>query len=117
MYTQFNRKKKKNTKLYGKESPENENKIKLRDFNCIRDKMDRDDGNKRKDFIDVILTMPCQNSSWIMSLRIYGERRTQIAEFNHYDSSSGTRSRINGVHTDIKIAKNTKKTSHNGIFY
>ena len=40
------------------------------------DKMDRD--GKTQDFIDVALIMHCQNSSWIMGLRIYGEGRTQI---------------------------------------
>ena len=33
---------------------------------------------KYKYFRDVILIMPCQNSLWIMGLRIYGEWRTQI---------------------------------------
>ena len=31
---------------------------------------------KHKDFIDAVPIMPCQNSSWIMELRIYGEGRT-----------------------------------------
>ena len=52
--------------------------------------------------------MPCQNSLWIMSSRIYGEERTQILEFTRYDRSSGARSRIDRVYTDIKIANNTK---------
>ena len=33
---------------------------------------------KHKDFIDAVPIIPCQNSPWIMGLRIYGERRTQI---------------------------------------
>ena len=45
---------------------------------------------KHKDFIDAVPIIPCQNSSWIMGLRIYGEGRTDR------------------VYTDIKIAKNTK---------
>ena len=45
---------------------------------------------KRKDFIDAVPIIPCQNSSWIMGLRIYGEGR------------------IDRVYTDIKIVKNTK---------
>ena len=41
----------------------NENKIILGDFNCT---------------IDVVPIMLCQNSSWKMGSRIYGEGRTQI---------------------------------------
>ena len=33
---------------------------------------------KYKYFRDVILIMPCQNSLWIMGLRIYGEGKTKI---------------------------------------
>ena len=33
---------------------------------------------KHKDFIDVVPIMPCHNSSWIMSWRFYGEKKTQI---------------------------------------
>ena len=68
----------------------NENKIILGDFNCTMDKMDRDGENKTQDFIDAVPIIPCQNSSWIMGLRIYGEGRTDR------------------VYTDIKIVKNTK---------
>ena len=32
---------------------------------------------KHKAFIGAAPVMPCQNSSWIMGLRIYGEGRTQ----------------------------------------
>ena len=41
------------------------------------DKMERGGGNKTH-FIDVASIMPCQNSSWIMGSRIYGERGTKI---------------------------------------
>ena len=34
---------------------------------------------KQKDLIDAVPIIPCQNSSWIMGLRIYGEGRTQIS--------------------------------------
>ena len=54
----------------------NENKIILGDFNCNIDKMQRD-GENKTNFIDVILIIPYQNSSWIMDSRIYGEGRTQ----------------------------------------
>ena len=63
---------------------------------------------KRKDFADLLPVMPSQTSLWIMGSRIYGEGRTQIPEFTHYDRFSGTRSRIDRVYTDIKIVGNTK---------
>ena len=56
----------------------NEHKIILEDFNCTMDKMDRDGENKHNDLTGPAPVMPCQNSSWITSLRIYGEGRTQI---------------------------------------
>ena len=55
-----------------------ENKIIFGEFNCAMDKLDRDGENKTKDFIDALPIMPCQSSSWIMGLRIYGEGRNQI---------------------------------------
>ena len=33
---------------------------------------------KHKDLMDAVPLMPCQNSLWIMRLRIYGEGRTQV---------------------------------------
>ena len=33
---------------------------------------------KHRDVINAIQTMSCQNSSWVMGLRIDGEGRTQI---------------------------------------
>ena len=57
---------------------ENENKIILGDLNCTVDKIDRDGENKTQSFIGAVPVMPCENSSWIMGLRIYGEGRTQI---------------------------------------
>ena len=33
---------------------------------------------KHKDFIGAAPIMPCQNSSWIVGLSIYGEGRTKI---------------------------------------
>ena len=55
----------------------NENKIILEDFDFIIDKMDRHGENKTKKIVATPV-IPCQNSSWIMGLRIYGEGRTQI---------------------------------------
>ena len=51
----------------------NENKIILEDFNCTMDKINRMVKIKQKDFIGAAPVMPCQNSSWIMGLRIYKE--------------------------------------------
>ena len=62
---------------------------------------------KHKDFIDVVPIIPCQNSLWIMGSRIYREERAQNPDFTYYNRSSDTRSRIDRVHTDIKIANNT----------
>ena len=56
----------------------NENKIILEDFNCAMDKINRMVKIKQKDFIGAAPVMPCQNSSWIMGFRFYGEGRTQI---------------------------------------
>ena len=41
------------------------------------DKIDRD-GENKTDFIGAVQIMPCETSSWIIGLRIYGEERTQI---------------------------------------
>ena len=56
----------------------NEKKIMLGDLNCTMDKIDRDGKDKHKYVIGAVPIMPCLNPSWIMGLRIYGERRTQI---------------------------------------
>ena len=79
----------------------NQNKIILGDFNW-RNKMERDGGNKTE-FIDAVSIMPCQNSSWIMDSRIYGEGITQISL-----SSPAIIDRIDRFYTDVKIASNTK---------
>ena len=63
---------------------------------------------KHKDFIDDVPITPCQNSLWIMGSTIYGKGRTQIPDFTQYDRSYSTRSRIDEVYTDIKIANHTK---------
>ena len=48
----------------------------LGDLNCTMDKIYRDSDNK--EFIGAAPIIPCQNASWIMGLRIYGEERIQI---------------------------------------
>ena len=60
---------------------------------------------KHKDFIDAVSIMPCQNSSWIMGLRIYEEGKTQI---HLVQQVLWEGSRIDRVYTDIRIANNTK---------
>ena len=47
-------------------------------FNCKWIKWTDMVKTKRKDFIDVVPIMTCQNSSWIIGSRIYGEGTTQI---------------------------------------
>ena len=66
----------------------------------------KDEGKKHKDLIAVIPIMPCQNPLWIMGS---GEgENLDSSEFTYYNRFSGTRSRIERVYTDIKIANNTK---------
>ena len=54
---------------------ENENKIILGDFNHNMDKVERDYGNRAQETYSVFPIMSCQNSSWIISLRIYAKGR------------------------------------------
>ena len=63
---------------------------------------------KHKDLTGAAPVMPCQNSSWITSLRIYGEGRTQIPLSSPVTSVLWQGSRIDRVYNDIKIANNNK---------
>ena len=60
-------------------SEENERKIMLGDVNCTMFKMDRDGGNKTQRLYRCGSNYVCQNSSWIMDLRIYGKETTKIS--------------------------------------
>ena len=60
----------KDYKKYGKKNEGNKNKIILGETGMAE--------IKYKYFRDVIPIMPCQNSLWIMGLRIYGEGKTKI---------------------------------------
>ena len=66
---------------------------------------------KHKDYINLVPTMPCENSSWIMGLKIYGEGRTQIPSL---PAPTGPLPRIQdrqGLYWYLywyKVAKNTK---------
>ena len=88
---------------------ENENNIILGGFNCTMDKIDRDDGNK------IQKTYRCRSNFVLSKLIVDNEleglwrmENPDTSEFNRYDRSSGTRSRIDRVYTDIIIANNTK---------
>ena len=59
---------------------ENKKKIGLGRLNCTKDKMDRNGGNKTQIICRVVPIISCQNSSWIMGSRIYGEGRTKIPQ-------------------------------------
>ena len=84
----------------------NENKIILGDFNCTMNKMERDGRNK---------TLYRCRFNYALSKRIvdngledlWRRENPDSSEFTHYDRSSGTRSRIDRVYTDIKTASNT----------
>ena len=58
----------------------NESKIMIGDLHCTMDKIDRDGENKSKDFIGVVPIVPCENSSWIMGLRIYGKGKPRFPQ-------------------------------------
>ena len=90
----------------------NENKILLEDFNCTLDKMDRDEGNKTRKFYRCHSNFAL--SKIVVDSRLEGLWRRvdpDTSEFICYNRSSGTRSRIDRVYTDIKIANNTKMIS------
>ena len=88
---------------------ENENKIIMGDFNCTLSQMDKDERNKTQK------RYRCHSnfalSKFIMENGLEDLRRREnpdICKFTRYDRASGTRSRIDRVYTDIKIANNTK---------
>ena len=63
---------------------------------------------KHEEYIEDVPIMPCRNSLWIMGSRIYGEGTTQILQFTCYKRFSGTRSMIDRIYTEMKIANSTK---------
>ena len=63
---------------------------------------------KHKDFIDAFPIMPCQYSSWIMGLRIYGEGKTQILLNSPATIVPWQGSKIVSVYTDITVTDSTK---------
>ena len=87
----------------------NENKIIIGDFNCILDKMDRDEGNKTQK------CYRCHSNFALFKLimenvleDLWRKENPGTSEFTRFDRSSGTRPRIDRVYTGIKIANNTK---------
>ena len=85
----------------------NENKIILGDFNCTMDKMERDGRNKT--------LYKCHFNYALSKLIVdngledlWRRENPDSSEFTRYNRSSGTRSTIDRVYTDIKMASNTK---------
>ena len=88
---------------------ENENKIIMGDFDCTLRQMDNDERNKTQK------RYRCHSnfalSKFIMENGLedlWRRENPDICKFTRYDRASGTRSRIDRVYTDIKIANNTK---------
>ena len=87
----------------------NENKIILGDLNCTLNPMDRDERNKTQK------RYRCHSNFALSKLildqgleDLWRRKNPDTSEFTRYDRTSGTRSRIARVYTDIKIANNTK---------
>lgn len=87
----------------------NENKIMLEDFNCTMDKMDRNSGNKSQRLYR------CSSKYALSKLTVDNDHKDlqemenpDSSEFIYYDRSSGKKSRIHRVYTDIKIANKSK---------
>ena len=86
----------------------NDNKIMLGDLNFTIDKIDRDDENKTQRLYRCCSNHALYKSSWIMSLRIYGEGRTQIPLSSPATIGPLPRISIDRVYTDIKLPSKTK---------
>ena len=101
----------------------NESKIILGDFTCTMDNMERDGRNKtlyKYHFNYALSTLIVDNGLedlWRME-------NPDSSKFTHYNRSSGTRSTVDRVNTDIKMESNTKinyimisfTDNHNAIF-
>ena len=102
-----------------------ENKIIIGDFNCILDKRDRDEGNKTRKRYKCHSTFALSKLIMENELEdLWRRENPDISELTRYNRSSGTRSSIDRVYTDIKIANNTKinhkmisfSDHHNALF-
>ena len=85
------------------------NKIILGDFNCTMDKLDKDGGNKTQRLyrfrsINALSKLIVGNGFE----DVWRRENLDSCEFTHNDKSSGTRSRIDMVYTDITFANNTE---------
>ena len=97
----------KDYKIIWKNNNGNENKIILGDFHCTMDKMERDGRNKT--------LCKCHFNYTLSKLIVdngledlWRRENPDSSEFTRYNRSSGTRSTIDRVYTDIKMASNTK---------
>ena len=85
----------------------NDNKIILGDFNSTMDKMERDCSNKT-------LYRCCFNYTLSKHILdngledLWRKENPSSSEFTHYNRSSGTRSRMGKVYTDLKVSSNAK---------
>ena len=87
----------------------NKDKIILADFSCTLNKMDRDSVNKTRKICRCRSNYALSKLIVVNGLKYLWRRENpDSAEFTHYDRSSGTKTRIDRVYTDIKIASNTK---------
>ena len=83
---------------------ENENKIILESFDCTKDKMDRDGGNK------VQRLYKCGSNYTLSKLIVdksfedlWRKENPYFSEFTYYNRFSVTRSRIDRTYTDKKL--------------
>ena len=85
----------------------NENKIILGDFNYTMDKMERDGRNKTfyKCHFNYALSKLIVDNDLE---DLWRRENPDFSEFTWHNKSSGTRSTIDRVYTDIKMASNTK---------
>ena len=89
----------------------NENQIIIGDFNCTLEKKDRDEGNKTRKRYRCHSNFALSKIIMDNGLEdLWRRENPENSEFTQYDRSSGTRSRIDRVYTDKKIANNTKTT-------
>ena len=87
----------------------NENKIIFEDFNCTMDTMEKDGENKKERIYR------CRSNYALSKLVVdngledlWRRENPDSSEFTRHNRSSGTRSRIDRVYTDIKFGSNTK---------
>ena len=86
----------------------NERKIMLGDLNCTMYKIDSVGENKTQTIYRCLPVTPCLNSSWIIDMRNYRERRTNITRSSSATIGPLPRIEIDRFYTDIKMANNTK---------